>query len=77
MKIKEIFYLVLISFFLSHLAFAHPGRTDFNGGHTCNTNCAQWSLSDGEYHIHSPKNKEIKLESKQTANVTAKMKSKK
>ncbi|MED0670393.1 thermonuclease family protein [Aneurinibacillus aneurinilyticus] len=34
-------------------AFAHPGRTDANGGHTCRTNCAKWGLKDGEYHYHN------------------------
>lgn len=34
-------------------ASAHPGRTDSKGGHTCQTNCAQWGLATGEYHLHS------------------------
>ncbi len=31
-------------------AYAHPGRTDSNGGHYCWTNCSKWGLSNGEYH---------------------------
>lgn len=33
--------------------YAHPGRTDANGCHTCRTNCAKWGLNQGEYHCHS------------------------
>ncbi len=32
---------------------AHPGRTDFYGGHTCYTNCDYWGYSYGEYHYHN------------------------
>ncbi len=35
------------------IAEAHPGRTDSNGGHTCNTNCAKWGYETGEYHYHN------------------------
>ncbi len=34
-------------------SFAHPGRTDSGGGHTCRTNCTKWGLSYGEYHYHN------------------------
>ncbi|HHT7189102.1 TPA: YHYH domain-containing protein [Bacillus cereus] len=34
-------------------AYAHPGRTDANGGHTCRTNCEKWGLEYGEYHYHN------------------------
>ncbi|GAA0368568.1 copper amine oxidase N-terminal domain-containing protein [Bacillus horti] len=37
----------------SSVTFAHPGRTDANGGHTCRTNCEKWGLEYGEYHYHS------------------------
>jgi len=36
-------------------AFAHPGRTDSVGCHTCRTNCPNWGLSYGEYHCHRSK----------------------
>lgn len=36
-------------------AFAHPGRTDGAGCHTCRTNCPNWGLSTGEYHCHDAK----------------------
>lgn len=32
--------------------YAHPGRTDSSGCHTCKTNCSSWGLSQGEYHCH-------------------------
>lgn len=35
--------------------FAHPGRTDSVGCHTCRTNCPNWGLSYGEYHCHRSK----------------------
>lgn len=34
-------------------AFAHPGRTDASGCHTCRTNCANWGLKTGQYHCHN------------------------
>jgi hypothetical protein len=48
-----IFLAILSAYLLfPHITFAHPGRTDGNGGHTCRTNCASWGLADGEYHSH-------------------------
>lgn len=35
--------------------YAHPGRTDSSGCHTCRTNCSSWGLSTGEYHCHNAK----------------------
>lgn len=35
--------------------FAHPGRTNSAGCHTCRTNCQNWGLSYGEYHCHRSK----------------------
>ena len=54
-------YKLLILFLLSSLVtiplapepvYAHPGRTDSSGGHTCRTNCESWGLGYGEYHSH-------------------------
>jgi len=33
--------------------YAHPGRTDSRGCHTCKTNCVSWGLNQGEYHCHN------------------------
>ncbi len=41
--------------FLNNNTFAHPGRTDSYGCHTCRTNCSSWGLSYGEYHCHRAK----------------------
>lgn len=47
---------ILISLFIATLlayaplSFAHPGRLDSSGCHTCRTNCASYGLSVGEYH---------------------------
>lgn len=32
--------------------FAHPGRTDSSGGHTCRTNCEEYGLKTWEFHYH-------------------------
>ena len=40
---------------LGQVVFAHPGRTDSSGCHTCRTNCSSWGLSYGEYHCHRAK----------------------
>src|SRR3989344_4254411 len=45
----------ILSFSMISPAFAHPGRTDASGCHTCRTNCASWGLSTGEYHCHRAK----------------------
>src|SRR5688572_8232337 len=59
--LSNVKYNLLILFLLSFLitfpltavpAYAHPGRTDASGGHTCRTNCASWGYGQGEYHYH-------------------------
>src|SRR3989344_308614 len=45
----------ILSFSMISPAFAHPGRTDASGCHTCRTNCSSWGLSSGEYHCHRAK----------------------
>lgn len=56
MKKISIFWLVSISIlFIPVISFAHPGRTDSSGCHTCRTNCSSWGLSYGEYHCHNNK----------------------
>ena len=42
----------LLLFTSSVVTYAHPGRTDSSGGHTCRTNCASWGYGQGEYHDH-------------------------
>jgi len=52
-----ILLVAVIAFSISFgpTAFAHPGRTDSSGCHTCRTNCPNWGLSYGEYHCHRSK----------------------
>ncbi|SEO11528.1 hypothetical protein SAMN04488134_1046 [Amphibacillus marinus] len=49
--------IVLIIFTLFSLntyqVYAHPGRTDANGGHYCRTNCEKWGYEYDEYHYHN------------------------
>jgi hypothetical protein len=54
---KKLIMLVILlcSVFFPSVSFAHPGRTDSSGCHTCKTNCASWGLSTGEYHCHNSK----------------------
>ena len=56
-KIKKFCWAIIIigGIFGFNLTFAHPGRTDSSGCHTCRTNCPQWGLSYGEYHCHRAK----------------------
>lgn len=51
--IKGVAILGLAIFLYPSQTFAHPGRTDSSGCHTCRTNCANWGLSPGEYHCHN------------------------
>src|SRR3990167_222657 len=46
---------IMIGLFLPVSVFAHPGRTDSSGCHTCRTNCPNWGLSYDEYHCHRAK----------------------
>lgn len=56
MKKVLVFIITIIMFtFTLNNVYAHPGRTDSNGCHTCRTNCAKWGLSQGEYHCHNSK----------------------
>lgn len=52
MKKKMVFGLVVSMLFITNV-YAHPGRTDSSGCHTCKTNCSKWGLEDGEYHCHN------------------------
>lgn len=55
MKKRTVIAFIFCSIFLfnPNIILAHPGRTDGSGCHKCNTNCAKWGLSSGEYHCHS------------------------
>jgi len=48
---KTVLALIFI-FLLPFSASAHPGKTDYRGGHKCWKNCGQWELRRAEYHLH-------------------------
>ena len=54
---KKYTLLIALFFFTFFplVSFAHPGRTDSSGCHTCKTNCPNWGLNYGEYHCHNSK----------------------
>ena len=57
-KSPKIFLYIFVAIMLLILptsSFAHPGRTDASGCHTCRTNCPNWGLSYREYHCHNSK----------------------
>jgi len=77
---KKLFIASLVAFLLlpNLQAFAHPGRTDAKGGHTCNANCEKWGLKQGEYHFHTQVESVkvapvVKTEAKKTAKKEAKI----
>lgn len=53
MKIK--FLTIVLLLLTPVMVFAHSGRTDSSGCHTCRTNCGSYGLSYGEYHCHQAK----------------------
>lgn len=55
MKRWSFVVLFLMVFLCANIndVYAHPGRTDSNGCHTCRTNCEKWGLSYGQYHCHN------------------------
>jgi hypothetical protein len=46
--VLSLIFMLLMSF----SAIAHPGKTDYRGGHKCWKNCGEWELRQGEYHLH-------------------------
>ena len=57
---RQAFALVLV-FLFSSAASAHPGKTDYQDGHTCQKNCGEWDLQYGEYHLHDQYRNPIRL----------------
>lgn len=52
---KIILTLIILALTIPFVSFAHSGRTDSSGCHTCRTNCPNWGLDYGEYHCHRSK----------------------
>lgn len=61
MKKAVIFFIILL---FPLCAYAHPGKTDYRGGHKCWKNCSEWELRYGEYHLHDKDWKPIRLDEK-------------
>jgi len=54
MKILGVAFLLAI-FLIPVIIYAHPGRTDANDCHTCQTNCTEkYGIPYGFYHRHNP-----------------------
>ncbi len=77
-KSKIIILILLFILILPISVFAHPGRTDSNGCHTCKKNCSSWGLKDQEYHCHikpaTTETKEARTEARQDVNTEARLK---
>ena len=52
---RFILFIIIIFLNIPSIAFAHPGNTDGQGGHTCRTNCNKWGLNYNQYHFHNSK----------------------
>lgn len=50
---KKFIFLLIINMLFISCVYAHPGRTDANGCHTCNTNCEKWGYEYGAKHCHN------------------------
>lgn len=50
---KKFVLLITICILFIPKVYAHPGRIDSFGCHTCRTNCSKWGLANGEYHCHN------------------------
>jgi len=60
MKKIAIILTFVITLSVSTTTFAHPGRLDGAGGHTCWTNCSKWGYEYGSYHYHQERVKKAK-----------------
>ena len=60
---KTVLSLIFI-FLMAISAIAHPGKTDYRGGHKCWKNCGDWELRRGEYHLHDEDWKPIRFDQK-------------
>lgn len=52
-KLKNGIVILVMVILYSGSVYAHPGRTDSRGCHTCRNNCERWGLSYGQYHCHN------------------------
>jgi hypothetical protein len=66
LAMKTVLSLIFM-FLLPFSSIAHPGKTDYRGGHKCWKNCGQWELRRGEYHLHDKDWNPIRLDHKGNA----------
>ncbi len=52
LTVLAILLLTSIIVTIPSISYAHPGRTDARGGHTCRTNCAKWGVPSNQWHSH-------------------------
>lgn len=50
---KKYIFLLIINMLFVSCVYAHPGRTDANGCHTCNKNCEIWGYEYSTKHCHN------------------------
>ena len=62
----KVLFPVLLTIVIAFPAFAHPGKTDRQGGHKCYKECAEWDLYYAEYHLHDKDGKAVKVARKKT-----------
>lgn len=60
---KKIIFTIIIFVLFAQIIYAHPGRTDSSGCHTCKSNCSSWGLSYGQYHCHGASSSPTKKKS--------------
>jgi hypothetical protein len=60
---KTLILILLICIFPG-LAWSHPGKTDYAGGHKCYKGCEKWELLFSEYHLHDKYGKPIRVAKK-------------
>ncbi len=60
----KILLTVLFIFLMPFPSGAHPGKTDYRGGHRCWKNCGEWELRRAEYHLHDKDWNPIRLDAK-------------
>lgn len=76
MKLAIRIFVLILSVTVASPVYAHSGRTDSNGGHTCRTNCEKYGLQYGQYHVHTPKIKATKVVIKSQSKTKSKSSSK-
>lgn len=52
------------------VAFSHPGKTDWRGGHKCVKDCEEWGLFYAEYHLHDKAGRPIRISRKKAVSET-------